>query len=391
MSLHAPVRMRVTPSFNETGMIVDQEQRSGAFDLLAGGTVKTRLNLTDQRVYINRVGIKTKSTIAQDSQNDLPGPDIWLGQISTPVYLIQNRSIYNRHEAASASAYNVALPEMYRLGLWQSSFNVMRDLLLYGFQPEYGEGIVNAPNVVNTFLPADSNNTVEIVNQDAGHIAKFFLNVITQIKTRTKQNGNPGIFTILGPQRCMSVLENAAVVELTSYQRPGGGTQTVKGEIKNILEENGNTIVWQYDDTLEGKGENGSDLIIFTMRQFANDPANNLIDTNIFANNLTNQIRDCNIMYDDVAAPTIFITPLAGTAIHMQSEIKSTPGWAIRPEATTKVSVYFDSPPKNNNATYVPQDTSVSTSDTKDPPSKNSSDTKDPNASSGSSSNSTKK
>ena len=61
MAILAPARQRVTPAYVEPGILIDQAQSSGAFAVLPDGTFKPRLGLADQRVYMNRMGIKTKS------------------------------------------------------------------------------------------------------------------------------------------------------------------------------------------------------------------------------------------------------------------------------------------------------------------------------------------
>lgn len=356
MAILAPARQRVTPAYVEPGILIDQAQSSGAFAVLPDGTFKPRLGLADQRVYMNRMGIKTKSTISQDSQNEIPDPDIILGQLECPTYLLQNRAIYNRHETAAAATYGLSTPEILRIALFQANFNQMRDGLLHGIQPEYGEGILNGPNILNTALPADKNGNIGIREQDAGEIATFLLNVIADITARTNQSGRANEFTILGPQRCLKKLETAKIVELTSYQRPGGGTHTVKGTVNKILEDSGEKIFWTYDDTLQNKGTNGADAIIVCLRQFnTKNPFFTPANTNYFGegNGGLQPINDCSAMYTDATAPVLFITPLPGTSMHMQSEMKITPGWVLRPEAFTIISAFAEAPekPSDNNNT----------------------------------------
>ena len=306
---------------------------------------------------MNRMGIKTKSAISQDSQNDILDSDIMLSQIQCPIYLVQNRAIYNRHEIAATSSYNLSLPELIRCTQFQSNFNQMRDALLYGIQPEYGEGIINSPGIAQTVIPADQNGNIGLTEQDAGHVVTFLLETIAEITARTNQSGKTNIFTILGPQRCLKKLETSRIVQLTSYQRPGGGTRTVKGKAKDILEENGDKIFWTYDDTLMNKGTNGADIIIVSMPELnLSNILNNRINTNYFAENGNiESIKDCSAMYTDTVAPQIFTTNLAGTTTHSQAEMKITPGWVLRPEAFTIINAFAEAPIKTpeDNKTFA--------------------------------------
>lgn len=338
MSTLAPSYFRINPSFSMPGLLVDQAQRSGAFHLLPGDAPQVQLGVGDKAVYLNRMGVKTRNSISQDSQNELASVDISLSQVQTATYLIQTRAVYNRHEVAAAAAYNVALPSTISFALRQSHFNQLRDLLLYGFQPEYGEGMLNAIGAKRTVIPADSNGTKDVLNMIAGEVSEFILKEIQDIQNRTQQAGMRCIFTLLGPQRILNLLETSKIVQLTSYQVKGGGTATVYGQIKNILEEKGNAILWQYDDTLKGKGDNGSDALILTMRELDLSGYGGGINTNIFGQSVSPQNNACNLMLCDVPAPVEFITPLAGTATHIQAEMRATSGWAVRPEATTIIS-----------------------------------------------------
>jgi hypothetical protein len=46
-------------------------------------------------------------------------------------------------------------------------------------------------------------------------------------------------------------------------------------------------------------------------------------------------------MYADVAAPIEIPTPLAGGAIDVQSEMRASPGWIVRPEALTILNIVY--------------------------------------------------
>ena len=93
-------------------------------------------------------------------------------------------------------------------------------------------------------------------------MAFFLLQQIGLIKTRTNQLGIGRNFTILGPQRVLETFEYPGIVQLVQYQRVGAGTATTANVVKQTAMENGDTILWCYDDTLEGKGAGGTDAIL---------------------------------------------------------------------------------------------------------------------------------
>lgn len=158
--------------------------------------------------------------------------------------------------------------------------------------------------------------------------------------TRTMQLGRQLRVVILGPQRVLGSMEIQQIVQLTSYQRPGGGTDTVAGTVKNILGGANIQIDWVYDDTLIGKGAGGTDAVVITIPEVEVPMVNSTVNTNEFAK-LTPSLSANALMFCDMAAPREIPTPIAGGAIDVLSEMRSTSGWAVRPEAITILSMAY--------------------------------------------------
>ena len=107
------------------------------------------------------------------------------------------------------------------------------------------------------------------------------------------------------------------------------------------MDLNGDQIDWCYDDTLIGKGAGGTDAILIVMPE-VEKPAVSGINTNEFAK-LTPGLDACTLMFADMVAPREIPTPLPGGAIDVLSEMRSTAGWAVRPEAITILSMAYSS------------------------------------------------
>jgi hypothetical protein len=221
----------------------------------------------------------------------------------------------------------------------QATFQLMRNALLYGFNPSNGEGLVNASGATAISLPADSAGNTTVVTYDNGQMAFFLISQISAIKTRTNQLGIGRKFVVVGPQRTLGAMEYQNIVQLTSYQRPGAGSQSTAGVIKDVLEMNDDEIIWAYDDTLIGKGSGGNDAILIVMPE-VEQPKGARINTNEFAK-LTPSMDACTIMLCDMAAPREIPVPLAGGAIDVLAEQRCTSGWAVRPEAVTIVTMQY--------------------------------------------------
>ncbi len=339
MPLQAPSFVTVNPSFMEPEIILPYAQASGAFDLIAGGEPRVRLTSGDLYVYMKRMDIRTQIMSGQAGVNQLPGVMLALSQISAPSYLFRVRAQYDAQDEAAASRWGFGLPEAYRLGMRQAHFQLMRNALLYGINPQNGEGLINSPGATAVNLPPDTDGNTTVVTYDNGQMALFLLQQVELLKTRTNQLGTGRTISICGPQRVLGQFEYPNIVQLTSYQRPGAGTSTTAAVVKNTLEENEDNLLWTYDDTLIGKGAGGTDLVIMTMPELENlqQPG---INTNEFAK-LAPGNPVVATMYADMAAPMEITSPMAGGATDVLSQMRATSGWGVRPEGIVLMSMQY--------------------------------------------------
>jgi len=335
----APAYITLNPSYTMPELLLPYSQASGAFDLLPSGEPEVRLGDGDLVAYINRIDVRTKMTASQAAANELPSVGITLSQISTPSYLLRVRAEYDHHDTAAMSRRGVSIVEAQRLGMRQGHFQLLRGMLLDGMNPVNGEGILNAQGAVTINLPPDTNGNDTIETYDNGQMAFFLLSQIAALKSRTNQLGIGRKFTILGPQRDLSVWEYQGIVQLVQFQRIGAGTANTADVVKQSLMANGDELNWCYDDTLIGKGANGTDAIIIVMPE-VEKPSVNKIDTNEFAK-LAPGLEACTLQLCDMVAPKEIPTPLPGGAIDIVSELRATSGWAVRPEAVTIISAQF--------------------------------------------------
>ena len=336
MGVIAPSFNIVHPSYIEPGIIMPYFQASGAFGLLGGGGPLNRLSEGDLWVYMKALDIRTQISAGQSSYNQLPSIAVAPRMISTPSYNLRVRGEWDHHDSAAWSRWGVPIKDMQTLGMRQAHFQLARSMLLFGMNPVNGEGLLYTVGATQINLPADTFGAVTISTYDNGQLATFLLSLVSALKTRCNQMGIPHKFTLIGPQRILSVMEYQNIVQLTSYQRPGAGTANTKEVFQAALGGNGDTLEWGYDDTLIGKGAGGTDAIILCMPEVVR-PSIGGINTNLFAE-LEPGILATTTMYSEMAAPREIPTPLPGGAIDVLSEWRLTPGWAIRPEAITILS-----------------------------------------------------
>jgi hypothetical protein len=334
----APAFEIVNPSYMVPELLLPYSQASGAFDLLPGGDPMIRLGEGDLLAYIRRIDLRTKMAAGQAAYNSLPSVSVAFSMISTPSYLMRVRAEYDHHDTAAVGRWGASIVEVQRLGMRQAHFQLARTALLFGFNPSGGEGIVNTAGATSVNLPADSFGDTTLVTYDNGQFAFFLMQQIANIKARTNQLGIGRKFVILGPQRDLAIFEYN-VVQLVQFQRPGAGTTSTAGTVKSVLMDNGDELIWAYDDTLIGKGAGGNDLIVIAMPE-VEKPQGEAFNTNEFAK-LAPGLDACIMQLCDMAAPREIPTPLPGGAIDVLSEMRITSGWGVRPEAITMVSAQY--------------------------------------------------
>lgn len=339
MAIIAPAYITLNPSFTVPEMLLPYTQASGAFDLLPTGQPLVRLADGDLAIYMKRVDVRTRVAASQAAYNSLPSCEVVLSQISTPTYQLRCRAEYDHHDIAAAGRWGVPLAEAQRLAMRQAHFQLMRTALLYGMNPANGEGLLNTPNATSTNLPPDSNGHTTVVTYDNGQLAFFIISAIQAIKTRTNQMGMGRNFTICGPQEVLGQMEYQNIVQLTQFQRVGAGSVSTAGLINQVLEDNGDTIIWAFDDTLKGKGAGGTDAVVVVMTDLDQSTQSG-INTNEFAK-LAPSYKGNTVMYCDKPAPTEIPTPLPGGAIDILSEMRISSGWGIRPEAITVLNMLY--------------------------------------------------
>lgn len=335
----SPAQFVINPSFMEPGVLMPFTQSSGWAECLADGQPLPRLSEGDLAVYMKRIDLRTKTAAGQSAYNSLPSVSIVSSLISTPTYLLRVRAEYDHHDTAAAGRYGYSIAEAYRLGMRQGMFQLARSAGLYGFNPASGEGIVNTPGAVAVTLPPDSNGNTTISTYDNGQMASFFTQQFLAIMTRTNQLGQARKFTILGPQRTLGLMQ-INIVQVTQFQRDGGGTASTAMVVDEILSmAGGGQVTWAYDDTLIGKGIGGSDLVIMVMPEVQQPPARKL-NTNTFAD-LGPGVGINTVMYCDSAAPREIPCPLPGGAIDVLAEWRISSGWAVRPESIQLLSIPY--------------------------------------------------
>lgn len=343
MPILFPTTVKASPSFTEPEKIITYTQASGAFNALADdGRPRVKISPVDMAVYIDQIDLRTDAKAGQSPGNELPSAVVQGSYINTPTYLIRTRSIYDHHDVARAGVWKVSAVSALDLAGYQGIFQTMRTALLYGFNPQNGEGLLNTPGVDQVNLPPDSNNNQTLATYDNGELFNFFLGQIVNVKSRMFQSAKGmGIkVKVISPQRIFLNMAQAKIVQLTSYQRPGAGTSTVAESIANVATANGDTFEWYYDDTLIGKGAGGTDAIILTVPEIK-PPAMPGINTNIFGSDLSPALNACNLMYTDFATPVKIPTPIPDGGITTVYEQRITSGWGVRPEATTIISIKY--------------------------------------------------
>lgn len=342
MAYNFPAQAKVNPSFSEPDLIVTYAQPSGFMYTMENSKPRVKIGPDDLYVYINRLDIRTDATASQFGSNFLPSASLQAEFDSTQTYLLRNRSVYDDAMMRAAGRYNVSLANASELAQRQGIYQYMRTMYLYGINAANNEGLLNTQGATAVTMPADSYGNTTVQTYDNGDMLLFLASQIVNLKTRMYQSGGAisNRITILSPQREFLAFQYSNVVQTTSYQRPGGGTNTVAGTLGELAKEVGDVIEWYYDDTLIGKGAGGTDAIIITIPEVVVPEIGVQLNTAEF-NELNPSTKAVNVMYNDVAAPVKIATPAPDGAITEIQEIRSTCGWNFRPEGLSIISMTY--------------------------------------------------
>ena len=341
MAFNFPAQSLISPSTILPELVISQSQRSGWARTVGGGEPMVRLQPGSKMVYIRGLTQNSSVAVSQSAHQNLPAATI-SGSISgTPVYILQSGAVFDHHDVQAASGWGVNLNDAIDQAHHQGMCVQLRNMTFYGIKSAAGEGLINAPNVTVSLPPADTAGKVGIINYAPDQLAKFILAEIGALQSRMLAFGQPTRIVICAPQRVLSILELSGIVQLASYQLPGGGTASVSGLVEKVAQAAGVTIEWTVDDTLKARGVvysgTNRDIIIVTAPDL---PTTGDDGTNSFASIAPN-MKSNNLMLVDRAAPTKYMTPIARNSTDVYYEMLSTSGWALRPEATTLIEIPY--------------------------------------------------
>src|SRR5512135_2322798 len=100
--------VQVHPSYVDPDILLQYNQASGAFELLAGGDPRVKIGSDDLKVYIKKFDIRTRAIGAQSASNQLPSVSVVANLISTPTYLLRTRAEYDHHDTNAFSKWGAS-------------------------------------------------------------------------------------------------------------------------------------------------------------------------------------------------------------------------------------------------------------------------------------------
>ena len=339
-SVNFPAQLKVSPSFSEPDFVLTYVQPSGFMHLLAGGAPRVKIGTGDLYVYVNSLDIRSQTAASQFGPSFLPSASLVATYGQTQTYNLMVRNEYGPDDTAAASAYNVALPAALDFAGRQGIFQGLRSMGLYGITPANNEGLLNTAGATAVTLPPDSYGNTSVSTYDNGEMGLWLLAQVAALTVRAYQTtGANTKIVIMSTQEIFAQLHLPAIVQVTSYQRPGAGTSTTAELLEQVARGAGYDIEWVMDDTLIGKGAGSSDMTIMTIPEIET-PTIAGINTNVFGE-LQPHLNAVNLMYMDMAAPMSIPTPIPDGSITEVLRLRASCGWCIRPQALTLLSMPF--------------------------------------------------
>lgn len=337
MSFNLQAQQIISPSTILPELIIQQSQRSGWADAVANKAPSIKLQPGSKMVYVRGLSMRSQVAVSQSAHNNLPSAS-FDGQINgTPVYLLRASSTYDHHDAIAASGWGVSVDSMIDAAYRESFCVQLRNMFLHGFKSGSGEGLLNAAGVTQAIVPPSTTAQINLTTYEPDQFAKYLLTQIGALLSRLLAFGRSSRVVVVVPQRVASYMQLSGIVQLASYQLPGGGTSSVSGLLTNVSAQAGITVEYAIDDTLAGAGLNGADAILITCPE---RPVNGNDGTNSFAS-VAPSLSANNLMLVDRALPTKYTSPVANNGTNVLYEMSATCGWALVPQATTIVNIQY--------------------------------------------------
>lgn len=335
-----PALKIVQPSTILPEMVLQQSQRSG-FAKVFGGGIQARIKEGDKVVYMRGLSMANNGVVAtQGSTMQLPSVTFTPKLAQTRVVLLQSGANYDHHDLAGATNHGFALPAALDLAHEQGMAHQVRNMALHGLRSD--EGLLN--QITHISVAADqTTGATTWSGYNAGELAVDVLaGTINDLAIATYTLGVPNKAVILAPQRVISLLMSRKVVQLFSFQMPGGGTAT-SGEMASRLCANVNLTVEMYpDETLKNAGSGSKDIVIISIPELTPYQTVDIdaLDTNAFGE-LQPNTKSNNLLLQDRAKPTRIVSPLPRGATDVLYELSSTCGWALRPETSVALEMTY--------------------------------------------------
>lgn len=340
MSGISPNLQAYNNTYQSPNFLLTKVLRSGAFRLL--GEARPRaMPLATPQVMIRTLTNRGEAMVGENVTRNLPiGTLPVLGAFYIPTYSIASTVMYNSIDSLRSKENSYDLRSMLDDGMKQTFRLTERNLLIYGAKNAPNEGILNAVGAYAHTLDPDQFGVSNISNMDQGYLATALSGLASDIVQKAMAVGEPTRLVILAPQRIITVLTSRKVVQLTDYQRPGAGVAGAGEMAAALLANISVNFELAVDDSLIGKGKNGTDLIIIGVPEIPPD-SGEINSTNAVYAGFPNKENGCIVQYTDS------YMPIAKSAITFPGELQvvysknTTSGIVVRPELFSLISVAY--------------------------------------------------
>lgn len=317
------------PNIVDPGLVLDYMTSTWP-NAMPENAFKQNLTSTTQQVIKFALGLKTNAQISQGGAHSVPSLSYVTEQLSTPVYNARLQYVINSENADMAQNYGVSEAALQQHLAERALFTQVMDAVTIGINPTIGEGIFNTLNRTSEMLLAgDSTGETEFDLQDKGELQRAIFTHLSRLLSRNGMIASK-VFKIgcLADNDFLAEL-NSEPIQLTSAQRVGAGTMTLREVMDNWAERYGATIEYGQVQTGIGQGINGGRAIAFFIQEIVTPNA-----TQFNVNNPAPVPVDNNVMSIYTMPPIDDPIPQHG-GMHIEVKMRMTGLWAFRGTAVT--------------------------------------------------------
>jgi hypothetical protein len=282
--------------------------------------------------------VHTPTTVGQQWRGGVDSAQFSTSQLAWQYYTIQSRMEYTDQQAAKLAkmlpgiGIDSLLDKLCRQGINQRRHYGA----IFGFDPAQTQGLVKQG--ITESLPADSDSHTTISTYNADELLAFLASQAREAMNNSYGMAKPVVF--MSSVRLVNYIKTV-MVNLTSYQMPGAGVDSIGGAYSRIVGEwlGVGKVEFIGDDLLKEAGTAGDDLIILVAPGLTEQDLTKPEFSQYLLGDLPANMM--NTFIDNAGGLVKTVNPIMNRVSSADYSLQTTPGAVIRQAAVRVIEADF--------------------------------------------------